>query len=509
MTQRRLSSTLLALLLTWTLSAQAQIGDLPRSTAAQQGLVTDSVTAFLHALLSVPDTEIHHVMVVRNGHVVAEVHPEPFRAHDAHTLYSASKTFVSLAVGCAIDDNRLRLSDRALPFLAGHLPDTVSDRLASITVRDLLIMSSGIKPDWAMRNREDDWIAAYLRQPINGVPGETFQYDSMCSFLLSVIVQQATGRTVLDYLQEKIFGPMHVTDVDWEQSPDGYNTGGWGLRLQAESQAKLGMLMLNHGQWNGTQLVSQQWIDQAMGRYADYHPEAAPTDGNQGYGYHLWHCKQPGTFRADGALGQYIVWDPATSLVVVINGISYHGHDELACIWRHLIPGATTTTLPVANKAQQRLETACRTACLPAPSRTRKSPREAPGTLVLEKNSNGITTITAQETSLLIDYEDGHSERIALQPGKWAYTPLQGFPPYTIGARDRFKGLSHNFVVAAQAQWTAPHQWTADLKYVNWISTSTIVVDRQTATVTITPNNAAKNSETIYYTPATARENTP
>ena len=93
----------------------AQVGDLPRSAPAAEGVSTQAVIVMMDSLLALPDCEIHHVMVVRHGRVIAEMHPAPFRAEDAHTLYSASKTFTSLAVGIAIDENLLRLDDRARP----------------------------------------------------------------------------------------------------------------------------------------------------------------------------------------------------------------------------------------------------------------------------------------------------------------------------------------------------------------------------------------------------------
>ena len=231
-------------------AAIGQTGDLPRSTPAEQGIDPQAVTAFMDSLMAMPETEIHHLMVLRHGKVVAEMHPAPFRAQDAHTLYSESKTFVSMAVGIAIGENRLRLTDRVATFFPDQLPDSISDNLAQMTVADLILMNSGITPDWVMRNNHSDWINTWLAKPVER-PGSKFQYDSMCSFMLSAIVQRVTGRTMLDYLKERLFGDMNITEVGWEQSPDGINTGGWGLWIQAESQAKLGLLLLQGGKRNG------------------------------------------------------------------------------------------------------------------------------------------------------------------------------------------------------------------------------------------------------------------
>ena len=205
MTQKEniaMKRTLFTLVLLWltTMAAVGQVGDLPRSTPAAQGIEPQALARFIEALMAVPETDIHHVMVARHGHVVAEMHPAPFRAQDGHTLYSASKTFASMAVGIAIDENRLRLTDRVATFFPEQLPDTITARLAQMTVADLLTMRSGVKPDWTMRNNESDWVRSWLAKPVDDEPGTRFQYDSMCTFMLSAILQRFTGRTILDYL---------------------------------------------------------------------------------------------------------------------------------------------------------------------------------------------------------------------------------------------------------------------------------------------------------------------
>ena len=208
---RRKIVILLALL---PLLLAAQTGDLPRSTPSAEGISTQAVINMMDSLMALPECDIHHVMVVRHGKVIAELHPAPFRAEDSHTLYSASKTFVSLAVGCAIDDNLLRLDDRVMTFFPDKRTNHVSDNMAAMTVRDLLMMASGVKPDWTMRSNSTDWVKDWLAKPVDDVPGSIFQYDSMCTFMLSAIVQRVTGRTLLDYLGSKLFGPMHITVAD-------------------------------------------------------------------------------------------------------------------------------------------------------------------------------------------------------------------------------------------------------------------------------------------------------
>ena len=473
-------------------SVGAQTGDLPRSTPTRQGLSTQAVQHFIDSLLALPETEIHHVMVVRHGHVVAEAHPAPFRAEDAHTLYSASKTFVALAVGLAIADNRLRLDDRVGAIVPDLLPDTVSEALAQMTVRNLLTMSSGIQPDWNMRNITTQWTRTWLAKPV-GEPGTQMLYDSMSTYLLSALVQRVMGKTVLQLLDERLFTPMHITEVDWELSPEGICTGGWGLRIQAESLAKVGIMMLQRGQWEGRQLVPEQWIDQMTERRINYDAtgQQAPTDGNQGYCYQLWRCKWPTAYRMDGALGQYVVMDPASDIVVVILGASRRGHGELACIWNQLMPGVNRTD-KAGDKAEKRLATTCDQAALPLPRGSRRSPLMACADFKLQPNREGIDLIKVFEDqsqpAMRIYYHDGRDETIPMGYRQWAYGHLTGEPPYSIGARGRYAGLRHNFVTAAAYAWTSPGVLTVQVHYVNWISATTLVFDTTAATVTLTHN---------------------
>ena len=147
--------------------ASAQINVLPRSTAAAEGVEPAALARFVDSMMAVTRTDIHHLMVLRHGKVIAEVHSYPYNADDPHTLFSCSKTFTALAVGIAVDENRLRVTDRVASFFPDKLPATVSPELARLTVHDLLTMHTGITPTDSVRSKTDDWVRAYLSQPID------------------------------------------------------------------------------------------------------------------------------------------------------------------------------------------------------------------------------------------------------------------------------------------------------------------------------------------------------
>ncbi len=496
---------LLILLALLPLLLAAQVGDLPRSTPAAEGISTQAVINMMDSLMALPECDIHHVMVVRHGKVVAEIHPSPFRAEDSHTLYSASKTFTSLAVGIAIDENLLRLTDRVMTFFPDKRTDRVSSNMADMTVRDLLMMASGVKPDWTMRNNSMDWVKDWLAKPVDDKPGALFQYDSMCTFMLSAIVQRVTGCTMLEYLQKKLFGPMHITMADWETSPDGINTGGWGLRVQAETMAKLGLLLLNKGNWNGEQLVSADYVTDACSRLIDGGAkETVPaTDGNQGYGYQVWQSKWPGSFRADGAMGQYTVVVPQEDLVVVILGMKLYGHEELACIWNQLMPGLKNEPLQPEKKLQKRLENLCAKAKLQLPkgkSTSKKANAFMGSLLQLEHNRFGLKWIAIEGSMLKLGREDGSEEEWAMGYGDWRYNTMVGFPYYSINSLNRMQGFSHGFTAAVTYAWTSPMVLEVRIHYVDWISGMTLVIDFGKNEATICDTYPNSKPQTIPFT---------
>ena len=442
---------------------------------------TQAVINMMDSLMAIPYCDIHHVMIMQHGEVIAEMHPAPFRASDKHTVYSASKTFASMAVGIAIDEGLLHLDDKVVSFFPDKVPDTISDNLAAMTVRDLLTMTSGVEPDWAMRDTSTDWVKDWLAKTVADKPGTRFQYDSMCTFMLSAIVQRVTGRTLLDYLNEKLLVPMQCKDAEWEMSPDSINTGGWGLRVDTETMAKLGQLLLNKGNWKGRQLISAAYVEEACSRLNDGGADIAvpPTDGNQGYGYQVWQSKWPGSFRADGAFGQFSVVIPEYDLVVVIMGMTVLGHTELACIWDQLLPGIYTGPVQHDAELEKQLNRLCNEASLHKPE------GEATGTgknvtsrrLLMEENSYGLQWAQVDGDTLRFACKGRPVEAIPMGYGEWTYSTIKGYPPYSITAKNRMQNLNHDFVAGASYAWTTPSTIEIRIHYANWISGTAFLFD--------------------------------
>ena len=428
--------------------ANAQINEIERSTPEEQGVPSKALIELFDSLHCMPQTDIHSMIVMRHGKVVGEFYPAPFKAEYQHTQYSSSKTLVSIAVGIAIDENRLRLTDRVATFFPEYLPDTVSARLAAMTVRDLLTMTSGIKPDWGMRAKTTEWIKTFLGKNVENKPGDVFAYDSMVTYMLSAIVQKVTGMKVLDYLKIKLFNPMNISVVNWEESPEGVNTGGWGLHIQSESLAKVGQMWLDGGVWNGEQLVSRKWITQMSTRQAN--------GGDYGYGYQTWMCAYPGAVRADGALGQYVIVVPEKDVVIVLTEASFtNGKPQRGLIWDKFLPQLSEKPLAPSKDYQTLLQKqASYQLELPAGKAKSAMAKKLSGKkIILPENKYGWSEFSFEQGDLHIVKTDGSSYTQPLGYGEWKTAEIAGLPPYSINPIDWHKGLEGPFYAAGSYGW--------------------------------------------------------
>ncbi|MCF0159554.1 MAG: serine hydrolase, partial [Bacteroidaceae bacterium] len=209
--------------------------------------------------------DMHSVMVVKDGKVVAEHWESEGKPNEAHILNSVSKTFTSAAVGIAIGEGKLKLTDKLVSFFPEDLPENPSENLKAITVRDLLTMNCGhdVDPTREIRNVPNNWAKGFLAHPVVHKPGTFYCYNSLGTYMLSAIVQKVTGEKVVDYLYPRLFQPMGIDKPEWQESPQGINTGGWGLFLKTEDLAKMGQLLLQKGYWNGRQLIPAGYVEEA------------------------------------------------------------------------------------------------------------------------------------------------------------------------------------------------------------------------------------------------------
>ena len=326
----------------------AEIIDLPRAETPDS--VAKAMEGFFQAAAD-DSMDIHSVMIVKDGSVIYSYWQSEGVDSVPHVLHSVSKTFTATAVGLAIADGKIALTDKVIDYFPDKLPAEVSENLKSMTVRDLLTMSCGHDVEPSFRGAPDqDWVTAFLAHPVVHEPGTFYLYNSLGTYMLSAIVQQVTGEKVVDYLTPRLFEPLHIDKPRWEESPQGINCGGWGLYLKTEDLAKMGQLLLQKGEWNGQQLIPAEWVAEMSkkqvesinpGTRIEQAAERGMTketsDWMQGYGYQMWRCR-PGCFRADGARGQYIIVVPDKNAVIAITSNVEDLQGELNLVWSRILP---------------------------------------------------------------------------------------------------------------------------------------------------------------------------
>lgn len=299
-----------------------------------------------------PGNILHSLMIVDEGEVAFEKYNVGFTPDQLQVMWSVSKTFTATAVGFAWQDGLVSPQDRIVSYFEDSLlPAETSPYLDSLTIHDLLIMSSG----WhdyvyeAIDGTLGDWGKATLSSDYSFRPGDRFSYNSMNAYILSMIITKVTGMKMADYLNEKLFCHLGIEDYHWLESPQGFNAGGWGLYLSTESLAKTGQFFLQKGRWKGKQLLKEEWFDLANHPHI-YQYKNVITDEteikklrasrdhwSQGYGYQSWNCND-GAVRMHGANGQLCIIFPDKNAVVVATSYCTDEKALLDSIWENIYP---------------------------------------------------------------------------------------------------------------------------------------------------------------------------
>ncbi len=343
---------------------------LPRSTPVEQGVDPAAVLAFVDAVDADPDVELHSLMVLRHGHVVAEGWWAPHTPERTRLLYSLSKSFTSTALAFALDEGLVGLDDTAVSHFP-ELADEVTDPgTRSITLRHLASMASGhdreMWPEALERDHEEP-VRGFLLIPPDHEPGSVFAYSQPCTYTLAAILQRRAGMRLSDYLAPRLLEPLGIGEVSWQSWPADRELGFSGLFARTEDVAKLGQLYLQRGRWGERQLVPEWYVEEATSaRVAN--PNQENVDWQQGYGYQFWMARHG--FRGDGAFGQFCLVLPEQDAVVAITGGTEAMQAVLDHVWERLLPGLGSPGVALevgdAEEAQGELDQRLRDLALPA-----------------------------------------------------------------------------------------------------------------------------------------------
>jgi CubicO group peptidase (beta-lactamase class C family) len=427
---------------------------LPRSSPSAQGVDAASVLAFLDAV-EAARFDLHSLMVVRHGHVVAEGWWAPYRPDRVHLLYSLSKSFTSTAIGIAEGEGLLSIEDRVVDHFPEKTPPDASSATRAMKLRHLLSMASGHAEDtWRTLGRSDtDLVRGFLSIPPDKEPGTLFCYNQGCTYTLSALITKLTGTRLVDYLRPRLFDPLGIEEASWTQSREGIDQGFSGLHVVTEAVAKLGLLHLQDGRWEGKQLVPEAYLAEAHRPQVANAEVMTNPDWQQGYGFQFWMCRH-GAFRGDGAFGQFCVVVPEADAVIACTAQVTEMQAQLDLIWEHLLPAVSGDRV-ADSAAEQRL--AHRLAHLSTPVVAATTPPERSVTFELAgEPASGTERLSAVRVEApgaqarLIVVVDGNEHRFELQPGGFAEGELPGMHPSMRA-------------VAVTGGWTASDEFHADV----------------------------------------------
>jgi CubicO group peptidase (beta-lactamase class C family) len=253
------------------------------------------------------------------------------------TSFSTAKSFTSALIGIAISEGHIASVNDPI---TDYLPELTErdPAFASITVRDLLMMSSGIKysepPDNATTYYYPDLRELALEKTrIIDEPGKYFLYNNYHPLLLGMILERSTGTSVGNYLQEKIWKPIGMEyPGSWSLDENNFEKMESGINARAIDFAKFGRLFLQNGSWNEVQIVPADWVaestqsDTTINYDEYYYDDFIFVDGKGYYKYMWWGIQrdsQTYDFIALGNKGQFIYLSPQTNLMILRFGESY------------------------------------------------------------------------------------------------------------------------------------------------------------------------------------------
>lgn len=424
---------------------------LPRSTPEAQGVSSEGILSFIEAANRDIDS-LHSLMVVRHGHVVAEGWWSPYEPEAPHSLYSLSKSFTSTAVGLAVAEGKLSVNDDVLKFFPDDAPSKPSDHLKAMRVSDLLRMSTGQQSE-PPRTPERSWTKTFLEHPVPFKPGTHFLYNTSATYMLSAIVQKATGETVLDYLRPRLFEPLGIEHPNWEASPQGISVGGYGLSIRTEDIARFGQLFLQKGNWQGKQLVPVSWVEAATARQTS-NGSNPNSDWDQGYGYQFWRSRH-GAYRGDGAFGQFCIVLPEEDAVIAITSGVRDMQSVLNLVWDQLLPALKPAVVVPDEQKAHELRHALKQLALRVPEGTGMPAPTAGKRYIFAANDRKLEAISLETgdhgSNVTVALRaNGSDQRLACGQGDWKKGRLAWnvFPESP---------------VAASGAWTDDNTFTAKL----------------------------------------------
>lgn len=248
---------------------------------------------------------------------------------------SVSKSFVSAGVGIALDEGLISLDENICDSFPEYVPENANEYLLKTKIRHMLTMTTGLSnslffADWEERYKVKDWIAYFFQADFDHPSGERFLYSNFNTYMISALIEKRAGVNLLNYLRDRLFEPIGIGNPDWTLCPKGHCYAANGLYTTIDELGFFGELLLRKGQWNGKQLISEQYVTEATTKQV----ETTTKPGIQynesfGYGYQFWMTPLPNTFLCSGNYGQYCLVMPEKDMVLSVMSFEGNRHKQV------------------------------------------------------------------------------------------------------------------------------------------------------------------------------------
>lgn len=290
------------------------------ASLAEEGLKEEIINDMMTDILAGKYPKLISIVLIRNGRLILEEFLYYNNPYWLQEFRSAGKSVTSVLMGIAFDKGYIKGVDEKLFefFPAFEKGDNWDRRKDDVTLHHVLSMRWGFdesgpanKLTWYTKN----WIIKTLSLPLISEPGEKFEYHSAAPALCGPILEDISGMPVTEFAKEYLFKRLQISDYLWHTLSDGNTLTAGGMFMRPRDMAKIGYLILNHGQWHGRQILSEKWIDLSTKPYT--------SDDEMGYGYYWWLSKYKGgdeifeTIFAAGHGGQRVMVVPKLNLVAV------------------------------------------------------------------------------------------------------------------------------------------------------------------------------------------------
>jgi len=304
----------------WTSCKPAFSGELMgseplRCAPEEEGIPSELICEFLDKIRKDPTLNMHNLLISRGGKILCDA---SFGAQDSNVwkyTFSACKSIVSLAIGMLIDDGLLSTHEKIADLFPRELGALSKIKLKDLCVDDLLTMRATLQFAEVDSMTTTEWLKEFLNSATKGEIGKSFRYNSLNTYLLAAIVVKKTGKSLTEFLDERLFSPLGIVNYHWEKSPQNIEKGGWGLYLLPKDFVKIGHMVLSNGIYEGKRIVSSEYLQIATSKHVEVTKESKAFD----YGYQIWVGKHADTFLFNGMLGQNVLGFRRNGILISAN----------------------------------------------------------------------------------------------------------------------------------------------------------------------------------------------